>query len=576
METNNTGALSSLDSTESVQNEVAPKAAFTAPKNSKYALPTLKGSVGVDSSILEQMQQIINEKEAKKNSFMEGLKDVMAYDVGFRGDLNKSVRERANQREQNAADIFNMKSQIAQYQTAQKQAAKRREEVFGAPVTSGAPQSVDGATSPTGGATTVSATNVPKGGLLDLVENPDLRRQIAAQYDVDEAKAMTQLNAYFNKRAEEPMIKKEVDYLVANGLPREQALPIAIAKVAGPSAFVPHNVRTASGTQQVTPLGSASQLTKPVAPAAGAPAAAPTAAAPAASSVAAPAAAPTAAAPAPAAAPVAAPARPVAPVVAAPAIPTKTVEEPTGFTPGSEEDLKIKEERELAKIESAKAEQKKTGEDIALQRAAVVEAGGSAEDRQASIDYITGLIQTNPKAFGVLQRPGVATAIMTAVENGVNAGQLGTVGLRNLDDAVRKAGGTQADIDAAQKAAREFALMQLNAAKIYLKGQGAVSDAERELIKQLAGSTKNSPAAIRDFLEWNKIRADFDYKNGQAYSKFNDKYPNVSFEKYKSTPEYKALKSQYEKDIRVFGKSTQAKPAQNPGKSLLDKYPSRN
>jgi hypothetical protein len=239
--------------------------------------------------------------------------------------------------------------------------------------------------------------------------------------------------------------------------------------------------------------------------------------------------------------------------------------------------MEIEKEREFAKIEADRAEQKKTGEDIALQRAATVEAGGNAQDRLASIDYLGGLITTNPRAFGVLQRPGVMAAVLSVAQDGVNAGQLGAIGLKNLDEAIRKVGGDQKDIDAAQKAAREFALMQLNAAKIYLKGQGAVSDAERNLIKDMAGSTRNSPAAIRDFLEWNKVRADFDYKNGQAYSKFNDKYPNVSYEKYKQTPEYKALKAEYENNIRVFGKSTQPKPAQHPGKSLLDKYPpSRN
>jgi hypothetical protein len=96
METN-TGALSSLNTNEPV---VTAQTKAVAPKN-KYALPAPTGTVGLDPSILESMQQIINQKEAKRTSFMEGLKDVMAYDVGFRGDINKSVRERAAEKEGN-------------------------------------------------------------------------------------------------------------------------------------------------------------------------------------------------------------------------------------------------------------------------------------------------------------------------------------------------------------------------------------------------------------------------------------------------------------------------------------------
>ena len=219
------------------------------------------------------------------------------------------------------------------------------------------------------------------------------------------------------------------------------------------------------------------------------------------------------------------------------------------------------------------------GKDVAKDRNATVEAGSNAGERLASVQYLNNLVTTNPKAFGVLQKPGVLTAVLGAAEDGANIGNLGAVGISGMSTAVRKAmpGATQADIDAAQKATREFSLMQLQAAKIYLKGQGAVSDAERQLIRELAGSVKNSPEAIRDFLRWSEIRANFDKQNGAAYKEFNRNNPNVSFERYKETPEYERLKSEYEANLNKFvSTSTGTKAAPKSDiKSILDKYPKR-
>lgn len=533
-----------------------------------------KSAVIANESVLEQMQKLYEQRQAQQQGlggFVETLKDATAWTAGGIHGPTEALSKRAEDKQKRAAELFDMQNKIA----AQRSAIANRNAFFGtAPTAGGAAPTqtpgaapADGGVAPTAQAPGVAQANQQSGGLLGLVADPALRQSIGATYLQDPGKAMTVLNGYLSKRAEEPQVRKEVNYLISLGMDPQKALTVALTKVAGSGAFVPHDLRSAQGTTQTTPLQSAGTF-------AGAPTAAPSAPA-AAPRVAAPAAAPSAAPVTTSAAP-AAPVTPAAPRAAAPAASVAATD--TGFAPGSQEDLKIKEERELAKLESIKAEQKKTGEDIAMQRASTVEAGSSAQDRLASIDYLGGLLDTSPKAFGVLQRPGVVAATMSLVQDGINAGTLGTFGFKDLDAAVRKAGGTQQEIDAAQKAAREFALMQLSAAKIYLKGQGAVSDAERGLIRELAGSTKNSPAALRDFLEWGKIRANFDYKNGQAYSQFNDKNPNVSYERYKQTPEYKALKTEYENNIRVFGKTTQAKPAESPGKSLLNKYPpsSRN
>ncbi len=550
----------------------------------KYGLPTPTGAAGVDEGILQRMQDIINQREAQRGSFMESLKDAQAWWTGGVAGPSEALARRTKEREEQEATTFGMRRDLAQYRVSQEQARNLDKQLFGvpqaaAPTQPGAAQ--PGATQPQAGGVVAP---MQTGGLLNLVKEPGLRQSIAVQAQSgDRQGAMKAIQSYLAKNAEDPVMVKELRYMIDNKLIDPNLVPAAVlTKFVGSGGFVPHDVRGPGGTMQTTPLGAAGavspQTSAPLpgvrtAPAA---AAAPTPApAPAATTT--PPAAPAAtttppAAPSPTAGP-----QPIAPVQPLPKVGAPAAKPAAtgagGFAPGSKEELDIRKEGITTELQE-------TGKDIAKDRAATVEAGSSASDRLASVQYINNLVTTNPRAFGVLQKPGVLTAVLGAAEQGANIGNLGAVGIAGISDAVRKAmpGASQADIDAAQKATREFALMQLNAAKIYLKGQGAVSDAERQLIRELAGSIKNSPEAIRDFLKWNEIRADYDKKNGAAYKEFNKRNPNVSFERYKETPEYEKLKSEYEASIKNFVTSSTAPKAgaqSHPGQKLLDKYPKR-
>jgi hypothetical protein len=549
----------------------------------KYSLPTPTGATGVDEGILERMQKLIDEREAQKGGFMESLRDAQAWWAGGEKGPFQTLSQRAKEREDFDATTFGMRRDLAQYKVGQEQARNLDKQLFGtpAPAAAAAQPSAAGVTQP--GATQPQAGGVAApaqtGGLLGLIRDPGLRQSIAVQAQSgDRQGAMKSIQSYLAKNAEDPVMVKELRFMIENKLIDPNLVPAAVlTKFAGSGAFVPHDVRGPGGTMQTTPLGAAGavspQITTPLPGARTAPAAAP-AAAPAFTPTAPAVTAPTATAPSPATGP-----QPIPQVQPLPKVGASAATKPTaqvgagGFAPGSKEELDIRKEGIATELQE-------TGKDIAKDRAATVEAGSNASDRLASVQYINNLVTTNPRAFGVLQKPGVLTAVLGAVEEGANIGNLGAVGITGISTAVRKAmpGATQADIDAAQKATREFALMQLNAAKIYLKGQGAVSDAERQLIRELAGSVKNSPEAIRDFLKWNEIRANFDKQNGAAYKEFNKRNPNVSFERYKETPEYEKLKSEYEANIKNFVTSSTTPKADiksHPGAALLDKYPKR-
>jgi hypothetical protein len=97
-----------------------------------YALPSGKSPVGVDPSLLENMQKLIAERERQKGSFLESLKDANAWWSGGAAGPGEALRARAKEREEQEATTFGMKSQIAQYKAQQALAQKTQQDVLGA------------------------------------------------------------------------------------------------------------------------------------------------------------------------------------------------------------------------------------------------------------------------------------------------------------------------------------------------------------------------------------------------------------------------------------------------------------
>jgi hypothetical protein len=197
-----------------------------------------------------------------------------------------------------------------------------------------------------------------------------------------------------------------------------------------------------------------------------------------------------------------------------------------------------------------------TGKYFAGKETTLVEAKDTAQGRLASIDNIENLV-INPKTnrvFGVFEKPGFWNGVGNIVQSGIKVGRLGDVGIGNLDKLVvaNMKGASQEEINAAQIATREFAKMQLDEAKILLAGQGAVSDAERQLIKELTGSRLNSPGAIQEYLTWGRMRAQFDDKIGELYDQWKGANPNGNFEKFRVSPEARQIRSDYNKQMLDF------------------------
>lgn len=544
--------------------QVTPQATFAAPKNAKFALPAIKGTAPVDASILEQMQQIIAEKEAKKASFGESMRDLMAYDVGYGGNLNKSLAERSAQRESNTADIFNMKSQIAQYKAAQQQLQKQANLLRGA---------ADGQALPSTGAAATSPIAVPASVRQEIKNRLDAGDVPGAQkvYDdwfktetTETIKMETSPSAY-EKKVE--MEDAEGNIIYVDALEARRMRNAGVAKPTGREVSQPPTGGLTTGNIATVESGGNASAVSPKG------------------------------------------ARGVMQVMPntqrdpgfgvtpakddSPAELQRVGEEYFGamqkrygndtlaaiaynMGPGKTDEWlasgadfnKLPKETQdyIGKVYVANAAESRkpqaakpaaqpvasTGavSEAARSRAAAEKAGGeefakgvgkelagtvSAIDKAgqtAGDDYVRASeivkIASDPtmkEMFGVLEKGGVAPAVLRQMQDAVNAGQFGTFGLKNLADNLAKAGANPDQIAKYDRMVRNLATAELKWAQTYLKGQGAVSDAERELIRKAVGSASGNPAQVLVMQgQIMQERARFDAAMSKAYDEYRNKY----------------------------------------------------
>lgn len=571
----NRGGLSSVDEIE--EEEVVEEQPTTEP-GLGVMVGSGKSAALASPSTLEAMANLYNQRMEKQSSFMEAMKDAAAWTGGGIHGPTETLKARDEQRSKQASELFSMQNQIAQHRQAMKMA-----------------DAFLGTTQPTAAAQGATATDQAApaaggrtGGLLDMVKDPNLKRQIGAQYLSDPKAAMGQLNKYLMETGQTGEMARFENWMVNNGFDPQQIRSSVYTKGVGAGAFQPYDVRGTGGTDQQTPLQAAAgvvpKATGPVSQAPrGVPPGTPAAAAirnPAPPQVAAtqPGAAPKAA---PGAAPAAAPAPQTTPATMAP---SSGILGGTGFKPGTKEDLSLREKLGEAKIAGVAEESKETGKEAGMSQNAMNMAGKTAPIRLASIQNVSNIIERHTSAAGPLSKPGMLPAILTVVQDGISAGNFGQVGMPGIEKAVRQLGGGQAEIDAAQELGREFAKMQLANAQSFLKGQGAVSDAERRLISEMSGRTGDSPTAIKRFMQWEKKAAEYDRDLHKDYTAWRRANRGASFEDFKLTSSYTEKSEKYAKDLIDLANQplpVAAKPGakksldSHPGRALLDKYPKR-
>ena len=522
-----------------------------------YALPTPVGKTAVDEGILQRMQELINEREARKGGFNEAMLDAQAWWSGGQAGPYKALTERRAQKEADEATTFQMRRDLAQQRMAQERAKARMVDVLGPQ--GGTPGAETGAAAapPGSGAILFGVSPTQSKYLIDLVRDPATRQVVIDQAKDDPDAAAATVRAYVAKNSGDTELVKDLRYGMDKGLiTQDAARNIFQLRVAGgPEAFKPIPfmgvVGGQPGTYERQPLAAAAQLggpaAAPAAPAApaqrppvpgmGAPQAAPSA-----MPTAVPTARPQMAAPpaptpsAPVAAPIAAPTTPQMPAAQAP----RPAVSPAA-SPVSKESLAIMQD-----VESTRGKERAKESEAERKAFKASVSSDDVVDRKIISDRIATLVKENPKIAGVISDPTFFNGLAQLVKTGVSTPR-GPVGLQDIEEFVFNSLPSTDFPDKVQR--RELAsylarFELMNSALV--KGQGQVSNAERQIIRDASVSISDPAELIYKRAKMVARRAELDSQLSDIYGA--KEYTN--FEDFKRDPAYKAAFKQYENDLR--------------------------
>jgi hypothetical protein len=175
--------------------------------------------------------------------------------------------------------------------------------------------------------------------------------------------------------------------------------------------------------------------------------------------------------------------------------------------------------------------------------------------RDSAVDQINDAkavysIATDPKtknAFGILARPGIAAAVGEILREPLKFGDI-SVGVSNIENIVRKAGGTQEEINAAAVVARSMAKLELGFSQVF-KGQGQVSDNERLIVRNVGPQISDNPKVAALKSESIIARAEFDSAMANKFAQWQESHPNGTVRQFKGSPEYNTIKVGYDNKL---------------------------
>jgi hypothetical protein len=252
--------------------------------------------------------------------------------------------------------------------------------------------------------------------------------------------------------------------------------------------------------------------------------------------------------------------------VTAPAPATNTAQEPTGFNPGTTQDLAIRQEREKAKIA---LEQKRKEMDIAVEqkRQEVPIAGDTEENKKLgeasaaeqtlhadsvrlapSNMIVSKQLETDIKAIpgliGKLGKNTLFSGVMNIADKGIQIGNFGSVSIPGLKDAIvqldPEARKDPKKLEAYQRVINNISRIGLEFARAVNKGMGSMSNYERSIVEQAVGDpNRMSPNNL--MLKAKALECDA--KNTMEKDNLwkQMKKAKYSWSQFKDSPEYKDM-----------------------------------
>jgi len=219
--------------------------------------------------------------------------------------------------------------------------------------------------------------------------------------------------------------------------------------------------------------------------------------------------------------------------------------------------FKTEEEKNQEKIanEAGSAEAKKYAEGAGEMASNLRESAFGATDVKALAQEAGSIAKAAPNAFKLLMNKdsGLRDELdgyLQLVKTGAQT-PFGTFSIPT--DIIERNNLTDKEIQALQKYAQIEAQFTLFNRRLWLKGQGAISNGENAVAAQLGPQAGDRPEVIQMKAQAIERKADFDEQTFLAFEQWREANPNGGFSKFISqSPEFKALKTEYMNDLKAM------------------------
>jgi hypothetical protein len=165
-------------------------------------------------------------------------------------------------------------------------------------------------------------------------------------------------------------------------------------------------------------------------------------------------------------------------------------------------------------------------------------------DEKATNQRVQKLVSETPGITGVLAGEGYAKAIAGQLERGI-----GNVSINDLSTAILQTLPTTTNLTMAQRneLGNYLARMELKAAKL-IKGQGQITEGEREILQRASSSLKDPAESIYKKAKMLERIADMNAELGEIYGD-GSKYPNFRTFAMSKDPRVIDIHKRYTKDL---------------------------
>lgn len=571
----------STDDADENQAPVYTKPVKSASK-SGLQFPTPTGDIPLSKGVLDAMERMYQERQADYGGFMEGMKDAYAWWSGDIEGPQKALSRRAQEREQQSSNLFNLRTQIAQGKAAQERENQARDTFLGIIGSGGGAGGVG--TGGAGGGFTYGGVPISQGDASRLMQIGQTKGFTTALNELSSLVGDIEKGArgFANQPGAYDTTKATVIIRDEKGkqLGTEQVSPLVIRRLQEAGISEPTFAQLDQArmnalprtSQRPMPAPPSDAAPKPIQGAAPAPKAPGAATAPPAPSMAPPAPAPAqgmAKPPMPAPAPVPAqmaPTTPPAPAPApaparAPVAPMQAMAGPRKTTGDIARETEIGQKRSLGtveqdvKMEGARAEK-------------IIDRGQAADARIQQTTGMINLLKNNERAFGLGAVPGITGATIAITEKGITLPIVGTARAEGFSDALASLQSSPRE----QEARKKFDALASNIAAEYRKdlysGTGPISDSESKAAQVATGleGTKQSMLGNLMFARLHQERAMVQKKRYEAYTDWKTRNPTGSLLQFERTEAYKKPAREMDANIReafpnIFGSGTGEKPS---------------